>query len=138
MINKIATSLGLIRKSILALAVLSACSFSAPLYAGASIASAATPFQSSACSGLKEVSGSGCKDAGASLSTTINTVVNLLVIVVGVAAVIMVIMSGLKYITSAGDAQKVASAKSTLIYAVVGLVIVALAKVIVHFVLAKA
>jgi hypothetical protein len=50
----------------------------------------------------------------------------------------MIILGGLKYITSGGDAQKVASAKSALIYAIVGLVIVALAQAIVRFVLGKA
>jgi len=58
-------------------------------------------------------------------------------VIVGVAAVIMIILSGLRYITSGGDASKVGAAKSSLIYALIGLVIVALAQVIVHFVFAK-
>lgn len=68
----------------------------------------------------------------------ISAAVQILSIVVGIAAVIMVISAGLKYITSGGDAQKVANAKTTLIYALVGLVVVALAQFLVHFVINNA
>ena len=46
----------------------------------------------------------------------------------------MIIISGFKYVTAGGDSAKVGSAKNTLIYALVGLVIAALAQFIVHFV----
>lgn len=65
-------------------------------------------------------------------------VVNLFSIIVGITAVIFVILGGFKYITSGGDSGKVGSAKSTLIYALVGLVIVALSQLIVRFVLTSA
>jgi hypothetical protein len=57
--------------------------------------------------------------------------------VVGVIAVIMIIIGGLKYVTSGGDSSAVGSAKNTIIYALVGLVVVALAQALVKFVLAK-
>lgn len=63
------------------------------------------------------------------------TIINLLSWLVGVISVIMVIWGGFKYLTSGGEAGKVTSAKNTIIYALVGLVIVALAQVIVLFVL---
>jgi hypothetical protein len=44
----------------------------------------------------------------------------------------------LRYITSGGDSTKVSGAKNTLIYAIIGLIIVALAQLIVHFVLGQA
>ena len=47
----------------------------------------------------------------------------------------MIIFGGFKYITSAGNQENIKSAKQTLIYAILGLVIVALAQVIVRFVL---
>jgi hypothetical protein len=56
---------------------------------------------------------------------------------VGVVAVIMFIVGGFRYITSAGDSSKVSSAKNTLVYAIIGLVVVALAQAIVLFVLNK-
>jgi len=55
-----------------------------------------------------------------------------------VAAVIMIIVGGFRYITSGGDSTRVGGAKNTLIYAIVGLIIVALAQAIVHFVLNNA
>jgi len=64
-----------------------------------------------------------------------NKIVNIFSIVVGAIAVIMIIYGGFRYITSGGDSGSVGNAKNTLIYAIVGLVIVALAQLIVHFVL---
>jgi hypothetical protein len=62
-------------------------------------------------------------------------IVNIFSIIVGVVAVIMIIYGGFRYITSGGDSGSVGNAKNTLIYAIVGLIIVALAQLIVHFVL---
>lgn len=76
-----------------------------------------------------------CADTG--VTSTISTVVNILSIIVGAAAVIMILVSGFKYITSSGDSTKIGSAKSTLIYALVGLAVAALAQVMVHFVLSQ-
>lgn len=57
---------------------------------------------------------------------------------VGTAAVIMIIIGGFKYITSSGDSANVQSAKNTILFAIVGLIIVAMAQVITGFVLDKA
>lgn len=73
-----------------------------------------------------------------SLNKLVTTIVNILSVIVGVIAVIFVIIGGAKFITSGGDSGKVSSAKSTVIYAIVGLIIVALAQIIVKFVLSKA
>jgi hypothetical protein len=70
-----------------------------------------------------------------SVDSVIKTVINILSLVVGVVAVIMIIIGGLKYITSSGDSNNVSSAKNTILYAIIGLVIVALAQVLVRFVL---
>ncbi len=72
------------------------------------------------------------------LTDIIATVVNIISIIVGVIAVIMIIWGGMKYITSGGESGKITSAKNTIIYALIGLVIVALAQFIVRFVLQKA
>jgi len=93
-----------------------------------------------ACEGVKLIQGQTC-DAGAAdsrISQIIKNVVNILSIIVGVAAVITIIISGLRFITSQGDASGIASARSALIYALVGLVIVLFAQVIVRFTLNKA
>lgn len=73
-----------------------------------------------------------------SLNTFLQWAVNIFSAIVGIIAVIMIIVGGLKYITSGGDSSKVGSAKNTLLYAIIGLIIVALAQIIVHFVIGKA
>lgn len=70
-----------------------------------------------------------------SIASVAKTAVNILSLIVGIAAVIMIIYGGLRYITSGGDSGSVGNAKNTIIYAIVGLIIVALAQLIVHFVL---
>ena len=73
--------------------------------------------------------------AGTSLENTIKSAINILTILVGAVAVIMIIFAGLRYITSAGNEQSTTAAKRTLLYAIVGLVIVSVAQIVVHFVL---
>jgi hypothetical protein len=72
---------------------------------------------------------------GTDIARIANQVVNIFSIIVGAVAVIMIIYGGFRYITSGGDSNRVGSAKNTLIYAIIGLIIVALAQLIVHFVL---
>lgn len=72
------------------------------------------------------------------INTTVDNVINLLSIAVGIAAVIMLILGGFRYVTSSGNQETVKAAKNTITYALIGLVIVALAQLIVNFVLNKA
>ncbi len=81
------------------------------------------------------IEATGEAPAGVDVNSIIATVINIFSFVVGVIAVIMIIVGGLKYITSTGDSSKTESAKNTILYAVIGLVIVAVAQVIVIFVL---
>ncbi len=97
--------------------------------------------KSAACEGVK-LTGGDCdlNSAGATnakVNSTVSLVVDILSWVVGITAVIMIIIGGFKYITSQGDSNNVNSAKNTILYAVVGLVIVAFAQIIVKFVLTK-
>lgn len=78
-----------------------------------------------------------CTEQQAGLQGTVTTVVNVLSVVVGIVAVIMIIVGGFRYVTSGGKQESVTAAKNTILYAVIGLVIVALAQVIVRFVLTR-
>jgi hypothetical protein len=71
------------------------------------------------------------------INTIITNVINIFSLVVGIVSVIMIIYGGFRYVTSGGDSGNVSSAKNTIIYAVIGLVVVALAQFIVQFVLNK-
>ena len=129
MINKIGSALSTI---ILGVVLLSTALF---LHIG--VVAAQTPAEQ-VCAGLgAAVGGDGtCTDpeGSSSLSDTVKNAINVLSFVVGVVAVIMVIVGGMKYVSSQGDSSGIASAKNTIVYALVGLVIVALAQVIVRFV----
>jgi hypothetical protein len=88
--------------------------------------------------------GGNCPSAASTQSgtggvgTLIDEVITVFSWLVGGISVIMIIYGGFRYVTSGGNDSSVSGAKNTIIYALIGLVIVALAQVIVHFVLAKA
>lgn len=65
----------------------------------------------------------------------VTTAVQLLFGIVGALAVFFIIIGGFKYITSQDEPQSVAKARSTIVYAVIGLVIALSAEFIVTFVL---
>lgn len=91
------------------------------------------------CQGLQSTGGgAGCaQPSGPTVDSVITAVINILSWVVGIISVIMIIMGGFKYVTSGGDSSNVQSAKNTIIYALVGIVIVALSQTLVKFVLHK-
>jgi uncharacterized membrane protein YidH (DUF202 family) len=74
-------------------------------------------------------------DGTTNIQDIITTVVNIFSIIVAIVAVIMIIWGGFKYVTSGGDSGNITTAKNTIIYAIIGLVIVALAQFLVQFVL---
>ena len=82
------------------------------------------------------LTGDNCDDA--KVNSIFAIIVNLLSIVVGILAIIAILYAGAKYILSSGDSGKVENAKSTLIYAIVGLAVASLAQLLVHFVLFRA
>lgn len=69
------------------------------------------------------------------LMKTLNVVINVVVGVVAFIAVVMIIIGGIGFVTSQGDAAKTTKARNTILYGVVGLVISLLAFAIVNFVL---
>lgn len=110
-------------------------SISAPASAGLFDA-----FKDEACKGLAvdETSPDApqCDEtSGSRLNDVLEVVLNVLSLIVGVIAVIGIIISGMKFITAQGDSSQISSARNTIIYALVGLVVVALAQTIVRFVL---
>lgn len=65
----------------------------------------------------------------------ISILINFLLWAVGILSVVMIIFSGFRYITSAGDAAKTKSAQTALTYSIVGLIVAVLAWVIVKMIL---
>ena len=88
------------------------------------------------CGGVGLTTADGtCGDNGAQFSKVLTAIINLLIVIVGIVSVIMLVIAGFNFITSGGDSGKVATARSSVIYALIGLVIVALSELIVHFAL---
>lgn len=60
---------------------------------------------------------------------------SVLLFIVGAIAVIMIVIGGLRYVISGGDASQVQSAKNTILYALVGVIVAILAYAAVNFVI---
>lgn len=114
-----------------------------PALAHAQTTTESPQISSGLCAGtnLDATQSTSCNVDSATANNEINNIIKLVInifsLVVGVVSVIMIIVGGLKYITSGGESGNISSAKNTIIYAIIGLVIVALAQFIVHFVLGK-
>ncbi len=115
-----------------------------PVLAVSGSVSAQANIDGSLCQGadLKFGGNDECTQGGANPEDKVNSliteIVNIFSVIVGVVAVVMIIIGGFRYITSGGDSGNVTGAKNTILYAVIGLVIVALAQFIVKFVLKSA
>lgn len=79
---------------------------------------------------------SGCPGATSyDVGDAIQWIINRIILVLGIVAVIAIIIGGVLYMTSAGDAGKIKKAKDTIMYACIGLIICALSAAIVNFVI---
>lgn len=67
----------------------------------------------------------------------ITKIVSIFSRVIGFTAVLMIIIGGLKYVMSQGDSNNINSAKNTILYAIVGVVVAIMGQSIVVFVLNK-
>lgn len=100
-----------------------------------------TDIQNAACQGVNlSTTNSDCTpdDSQGNFNTLMTRIINIFSIVVGAISVIMVIIGGFRYIISNGDSNGVTGAKNTILYALVGLVVVLFAQIIVRFVLSNA
>ncbi len=77
----------------------------------------------------KQVSGGSGK-----ATTLVQSIITLLLWLIGIISVIMIIVGGIRYALSGGDSNSINGAKNTILYAVIGLVVAMLAYAIVGFV----
>jgi len=89
---------------------------------------------SSQCAGV-EATGGSC--SGSALSGRVDDVINTLFYVAGAIAVIILIIGGIRYITSTGDQARIKTSKDTILYAVIGIIVVILARAIVEYVVTQ-
>ena len=79
----------------------------------------------------------GAGGCGSSLTSLVQTVSTTLLWVVGVAAVFFMIFAGIQMITSQGDPTKIKTARNTILYAVIGLIVAIASYAIVSFVVSN-
>ena len=82
-----------------------------------------TPNSKSAAKGLEQPGGLAAQ------------IVDILLFAAGTVSLIFVLIGGFQYITSSGDSSRIKGAKDTLLYAIIGLVVTALAFAISGFVI---
>lgn len=87
------------------------------------------PDQQSAC--LFDDGSDACKGQ----TPLFQTITNVLLFIVGAVSVVMLIIGGIKYTVSQGDSAAITSAKNTILYAIVGIVVALLAYAAVSFVI---
>lgn len=67
----------------------------------------------------------------------ITHILNVIFVIMGALALLMLVIAGFRYTISGGDPTAVANAKRQITYVLVGLIVIALAATIVNFVLGK-
>ena len=104
----------------------------ASVFSGLYLASATYAQAQSATSYLDSITG-GVQ--GQTLESLIYSLINWSIGIAALVCVVVLIASGYKYITAAGDESKVESATKTLTFAIIGLVVCFIAVILVRFVL---
>ena len=100
-----------------------------PSYAASSVKCSDLPTNSVA------YEAAGCKKSADKLPKTIRKIINAVIAFSSTVAVVFVVVGGIQYMSSAGDTGKIEKGKKTVIYALIGLVICALAYAIVNWVI---
>lgn len=88
--------------------------------------------QSAACQAGNPLCNQGSDDP---INETIGKITKFIALIGGFVAVVIIIISGIKFTTSNGDPQKAASARNGVIYAVIGLIVIVAAQAIILFIL---
>lgn len=92
--------------------------------------------QTVVCDGATLVTGGDCDPAtGSAVQTLIKNITSIFAWLLGIIAVFLIMLGGFKYVTSGGDSGKVSSAKNTILFAIVGLVIAAISQPFINFVI---
>lgn len=105
------------------------------------VAMPAAPALAKQCTGGKDCVTKGADNvntgATKALPDTIQQVTDLLLFILGAVSVIMLVVGGFKFVTSNGSPEQVKSAKNTIMYAIVGIVVALVAYAAVKWVIAQ-
>lgn len=86
-------------------------------------------------SGITAACGNTCNTS--TLNQIFAGIADTLIFIVGAVSVIMIIVGGLRYVTSNGDSKQAESARNTILYAVIGIIVAIASYAIVTFVTAN-
>jgi len=96
----------------------------------------ATSPKDAVCEQLGKLDSGNCDTSSSDILTgTTQPVIQTLILIVGAASVIVIVVGGLMYVLSAGDANNTKRAKDAIMYAAVGLIVALIAQAIVSFVI---
>jgi len=88
------------------------------------------------CDQIKRLDNKACQGTNESLLTNIvKPIIQTLILIIGGVAVLVIVVGGLMYILSAGDANNTKRAKDAILYAIIGLIVALFAQAIVTFVI---
>lgn len=84
--------------------------------------------------GINAIGGNESGNRAGAFTNLLESIINILLFLIGAIAVIMIIIGGIQYTTSNGDQGQITGAKNTILYAIIGLVVAIMAYAIVNFV----
>lgn len=106
------------------------------------VSARATDLFSDACTGDAATHAAACLEKrntnpAAGPNGVLLQVVHIIAIIAGAAAVIVIIIGAIKFVTSSGDSGSVSSAKQTILYALVGLVVIVVGQSLISYIISK-
>jgi len=128
------TVVNLARKLLIVSLFASCALFLSPATTSAASTIAACDIPGSSESSVCKDQNSASKDSNPIIGI-IKTAINVVSFMAGAAAVIAILISSIKFMTANGDQNSISSAKKTLVFAAVGIIVVLIAQSIVAFAL---
>ena len=130
----------MIKRLLLVLLLISSCLLVSPItvYAAKDILGG-----SGVCSSGSGTSNSAvCTDKGAGstnnpISQELGKITDIVAFVAGAAAIVLIIIGGIRLIISRGDSNAIASARNTITYALIGLAVIVLARSLITYVVSR-
>lgn len=109
----------------------------AKTYAQDPCAGAENPSKCQSCQAVEYAGGSDCDESTVKekVDNTFTTIINAAAIIAGTICVLLILIGGFRYVVSGGESGGVQGAKNTILYALIGLVVVVVARTLVVVVL---
>jgi hypothetical protein len=103
----------------------------------ATVSAAHDPFQNLECTRGGQGAGSAVcgVSAGNPVNDVLHKITNIVAVLAGAAAIIVIVAAGIRFITAGGNPEEVAKARRTIIFAAVGLIIIAVARFIINLII---